>query len=197
MSKKLYDILFEDASPAKRPDLRARLKQTQDAATPKRSPSGKIEVHPHQVLSAMQDQIEKEIPTITQIAKEINPSKDAIATAKKAIDQVDKVIDGIAYFQSDSSKEAQPQQPTDKPQQAQPSEPQKNPTVAKTQEVPQAAIEDAMRQQTKSQGTNTSVPPANKPGLFNRLKQGAQAAKQRIGLEEAIKEAVKDGFKSR
>ena len=58
-------------------------------------------------------------------------------------------------------------------------------------------FEDAMRQQTKSQGTNTSVPPANKPGLFNRLKQGAQAAKQRIGLEEAIKEAVKDGFKSR
>jgi tRNA U34 5-methylaminomethyl-2-thiouridine-forming methyltransferase MnmC len=197
MSKKLYDILFEDAAPAKRPDLAARLKKTQDAATPKRSPSGKIEVHPHQVLSAMQDQIEKEIPTITQIAKEINPSKDAIATAKKAIDQVDKVIDGIAYFQGDSSKQSQPQQPIDKPKQAQSSEPQKNPTVAKTQEVPQAAIEDAMRQQTKSQGANTSVPPANKPGLFNRLKQGAQAAKQRIGLEEAIKEAVKDGFKSR
>ena len=60
---------------------------------------------------------------------------------------------------------------------------------AQTQPVPQVDIEKMMRNAPTSQMPNTA-PTAQKPSMFQRLKQ-------RVGLEEVIKDSVKAALKNR
>ena len=242
---KLYDILFEEAP--KKPDLLARLAKERLAAAAKNrtkaSPSGKIEMHPHQILTAMQNKIKDELPAITKLTKETDPSKDDITTAKKALGDVEQAVGAIASFQGFGTK-AEEIKPKEKAAEPQPSQ-TVNPTaktepqmpaigtaktepqipaiataktepqmrIAKTQEVPQANIEDIMRQRAnmaaypdaqrqaeqeraRMQGAATQVLPAARPGFGQRLKQGLQSVGKRLGLEETIKESVREGLKN-
>lgn len=218
MTTKLYEILFElSAATKKTPDLKTRLAaMQQQKGKPTATPSGKVELHPHQILTGMQDKIKNEIPAISKLINDPDPSKEDIKAAKKALDDVDNSVDAIANFQGLSKEKLLPQpkqtaSPTAKtePQAASnigtvKTQPQMR--VAATQEVPQPDIEDIMRQQAnmrahpnaqrqteidraRMQGATTQVLPAAKPGLFQRLKQ-------RVGLEEVIKQAIKEGLKT-
>ena len=225
MSTKLYDILFEDTTTKKAPDLKARLSAMQQKGKTTATPSGKVELHPHQILSGMQDKIKNEIPAISKLIKDPDPSKDDIKAAKKALDDVDNSVDAIANFQG-FAKEVEASAPKEKAVEPQPeqavsptakTEPQAvsnigtartqpQMPVAKTQQVPQADIEDIMRQQAnmraypnaqrqaeidraRMQGATTQVLPSKQPSVFQRLRQ-------RVGLEEAIKQAIKEGLKN-
>ena len=225
---KLYDILFEEAP--KKPDLKKRLADAAIQNRTKASPSGKIEMHPHQILTAMQNKIKDELPAITKLTKETDPSKDDITTAKKALGDVEQAVGAIARFQG-FGQEAEEIKPKEKAAEPQPSQ-TVNPTaktepqmpaigtaktepqipaiataktepqmrVAKTQEVPQADIEaiqrTALQRPGVQPGISTEVLPAARPGFGQRLKQGLQSVGKRLGLEEAIKESVREGLKN-
>lgn len=213
MTTKLYDILFEEVAPTKKttPDLKARLAAMQKSKTTAASPSGKVELHPHQILTGMQDKIKGEIPAISKLVKDPDPSKEDIKTAKKALNDVDNSVDAIANFQGFAKEvqaDAPKEKPTPEPQPKQTVNPTAKPepqAVAKTQEVPQANIEDIMRQQAnmraypdaqrqteqekaRMQGAKPQVLPTKQPSLFQRLRQ-------RVGLEEAVRQAVRKGMK--
>lgn len=213
----LYDILFEEAPP-KKVDSRAQMaanraeREAYKSAgeLPKPSPSGKVGYSMQQLVSGIQGKIDQEIPAISKIAKDPDLSKDDIKTAKKALDGVENSVDTIAQikgFEVQTSvpkeKEAAPQPKQQPPPPPAKTEPQIR--IAKTQEVPQVDIQDIIRQQAnmraypeaqrqaeinkaRMQGAKTENLPVKQPNLFQRLKQ-------RVGLEEAIREAISEGFK--
>ena len=230
MSKKLYDILFEDAAPAKRPDLKARLATLQTAQKSKAStektasPTGKLGatgggISQQQLVQGSQEELKKNVEAISAVADKLEPSEQEVKKAKEALVNVPAQVQTISHLLYPEMPKEQPKASKTEPQniataRTLPQMPARDATIAKTQEVPQTSIEDIMRQQAnmraypeaqrqaeaeraRMQGAKTEVLPAAKPGLFNRLKPGAQAVRQRVGLEEAIKEAVKDGLKSR
>jgi hypothetical protein len=209
----LYDILFEE--PAKRIDLKARLAAMQRNKPFAASPSGKMEMHPHQILIGMQSKIKDELSTISKLAKETDPSKEDVSAAKKALDDVENNVNAIANLQgytTEPEKKSETKTKEPKPESKQSvvsptakTEPQQTVTnigtaktepqmpavrqPAQTQPVPQVDIEKMMRNAPTSQMPNTA-PTAQKPSMFQRLKQ-------RVGLEEVIKDSVKAALKNR
>lgn len=93
---KLYDILFEKV------DLKARLaamQKTKSALIPQPSPSGKIDMHPQQIMHGMQDQIKANLPVISKIVDNPAPEEADINAAKAAAIEVSNTVDAIAGVQ--------------------------------------------------------------------------------------------------
>lgn len=232
MSKKynLYSFLFEDApisnpkapnvsasnpKPPNRPDLKARLRQKEKensewSANPKpgvRNPVG--EFHPQQILSGMQRELNKRIPSLEKISKELNPSEKEIKDAKEATGEIENYIDSIAHMQGykaigdkDDPKKSDPSlksqisgtQPSSK------SNGSVNPTaktepaisLPKTQQVQQTDIQNVMNQRASQQAypsqsvqPQPATPTTNRQGFFSNIKQ-------RFGLKEAVKQIIKE-----
>jgi hypothetical protein len=130
MKYSLYKFLYEDALPPQRvgrhgdstvpttnnppPKIRApRAKKKPDALDTK-SPSGKMEFQPHQLIPKMQAKIKTELPAISNLAKEPDPSENDVVAAKKASDDVEQNISAIADIKGYKLK-SEPQQPVASP----------------------------------------------------------------------------------
>ena len=227
MAKKytLYKLLYEDAT------LAAKLTNA-----PLSKQAKTMSFDPKELIKGMQGGLKKEIETVAKLTDKPEIDKKDVDNAKKASDEVEKLIGSIAAVSGHSVKDEQPQPKVSKTQEIprldqeqirQLSQQPKAPTTStdigtaktepalrrpSTQPVPQAEIESAMeaerlrqqreanlaaypeaerqRQQAlaRAQSARTQQLPVTKPGMFQRLRQ-------RIGLEEEIKKAVKAGLK--
>jgi len=209
--------LFEEGQ--KTPDLKARVAAMRK--TPQKSPTGKIEMSQQQMVHGLQGEIQKKLDPIMNITKGVDPSKNEIQKAQKASQEVNQSINAIAVYKDVSPKELEKsdtpkQSPVDAPMNQSINSPlnqatlARQPSVSKTQEMSQDDINKAIeanilqrnqaaypeaerqRQQTLAQAQRapTQPLPATPP------KQGFFAGvRKRLGLEEIIKEAVKQGLK--
>lgn len=188
----------------------------------KPSKSGRMEFEPSQLITKMREKIKNELPAISNLANKKDPSKEEVVAAKKAIEDVDPIISAIADMKGYKTK-PEPQQPvvssaasstalpqpsarsittpqeqkptkSPSPQQATQAalafaktQPQPQYRPNQTQPVPQVDIERTMRN-----APTTPLPQATptKQSLFQRFRN-------RIGLEEAIKQAFKDAINNR
>ena len=144
MAKKytLYELLFEDAAVA------SRLTNT-----PPLSKKDKTQgFDPKQLIKGMQGGLEKEIKTVANLASKPEIEKKDVEAAKKASDEVEKLIGSIAAVSGHSVKAEEPQ-----------------PQSPKTQEIPKVDQEQIRRlsQQAKTPtsdiGTAKTEPALRRP----------------------------------